>query len=114
MQQIATLPPQLVALVLQHVDVPDRFKGSATVCSDWQTAAVLATNHIVAGAANQQKCAALSQWLQAHAATAQVESISVQGYGCDRSTLKLPVEQLPKLRKLCLMSVSVSMEGRGG
>lgn len=47
---------------------------------------------------------ALSEWLKAHAAAVPVESINVQGW----DTLKLPVEQLPKLRALDLGRVSVS------
>lgn len=89
---------QIVSRAVPESALPGRQRQSCQATTSWQ--------------GTQQKCAALSQWLQAHAAAAPLESISVQGYGSDRSTLKLPVEQLPKLRKLCLRGVSVSVQGQ--
>lgn len=110
------LPPQLLALVLARLDPAERLGRMATVCSAWRTAAVLATTSISTvwgpyqDGSDQGQLTALSSWLQAHAAAAAVDSLTVKGYTyADPPTLKLAVQQLASLRSLDLTRVTVKV-----
>jgi hypothetical protein len=110
------LPPQLLALVLARLDPAERLGSMARVCSAWRTAAVLATTSISTvwgpyqDGSDQGQLTALSSWLQAHAATAAVDSLTVKGLKYyDQPTLQLPVQQLASLRSLDLIRVTVKV-----
>jgi hypothetical protein len=95
-----------LGLVLAHLEPAERLGTMARVCSTWRAAAVMATNSISARGRklwqswygiSRDKVTALSDWLQAHAAAAALDSLAVQGDGDSFSIgfKGYPVLQLP-------------------
>ena len=119
---VCALPPQLLALVLARLDPAERLGSMARVCSAWRTAAVMATNNIsvrvraglTQSGISQDKATALSDWLQAHAAAAALDSLAVEGdavaFSAKQLSLQLPVQQLQSLRSLDLRYIRVNVQ----
>lgn len=89
----------LLAQLLQHVSLEQRLQACAAVCTEWHTAAVMATQDITYSddfdALSEPETLLLSEWLQKYAShPAVINSIKLH---CLRTKLVLPVQQLPAL-----------------
>ena len=111
--RISQLPLQLLAQVLQHVDLGERLGSCAFVCSTWHAAAIAATRSVTVHPGGGHdvpiRFASLHAWLLKHGQAAAIGSLNVTGLG-RVGKLQLPVPQLATLTKLQLGRPSVEFQ----
>ena len=110
---ISQLPLQLLAEVLQHVDLKERLSSCALVCSMWHAAAVAATRSISIStwcSREQAKYNGLHAWLLKHGQAAAIHSLDVHGRASSNAQLLLPLQQLTALGKLVLKCMRANFQ----
>lgn len=113
------LPPALLAMVLQHVNLQQRLDACARVSTAWHAAAVLSTRRIELPACTQRKCSALGPWLTTTAHGVEAVSIAARydsrilaadaWINTPESAWRMPELQLPYNQLSSLTSLSLKL-----